>query len=162
MDITTTKKEQENLEQWGDPELYTLSHAYELILRGERAWTALGNFMNDFFHYFPERRQMLIDGPIQEPVCASLEQHQWAVFCAASAEYLAILFNLTIPMWTQESHLACLEERWYVSPRAMKNNAVRAYYDESTPATFARRNIFCGERVFLYKTQRPQMLPKTA
>lgn len=162
MEMTAIKSEQDNWEQWGNPELYTLSHAYELILRGEREWTALGNFMNDFFHYFPEKRQMIIDEPIQEPTNASLEQHQWAVFCAASAEYLATSYDLAIPAWTQASHLACLEECWYMSPRALKNGAVRAYYDESTPAAFARRNIFCGGRVFLYKTQRPSMLPQTA
>ncbi|GHO48388.1 hypothetical protein [Ktedonospora formicarum] len=162
MELTSTINSIEIQEQWGDSQLYTLAHAYELMLHGEREWTALGNFMNDFFHYFVDQRQVLLDEPVKEPEIASLEQHRWAVFCAASAEHLATTYSLLVPAWAQEPSLACLTERWYLSPRALKNEAVRAYYDESTPRAFTRRNIFCGERVFLYKTERPQSLPKIA
>lgn len=141
---------------------YTLRRAYRLIVEGERDWTALGNFMNDFFSYYPQRsrRQALINGTVKEPKDATPEQHRWAVFCAAAAEYLAHQYGLEVPQWTQAPHLARLDDAWYFSRVAPKKEAVRLRQEQATPPEFAARNIFCGARVFANKTEHDSLPPE--
>lgn len=94
-----------------------------------------------------------------EPDDVTLEQHRWAVFCAASAEYLAQEYGLEVPGWTSAPELARLDEPWFhIAGPGLKKPTVRARYEQSTPEIFKQRNIFCGDRVFWNKTQ-PHLLP---
>jgi hypothetical protein len=141
---------------------YTLRRAYQLIVDGERDWTALGNFMNDFFDYSRQKsqRQRLINGAVKEPVQPTPEQHRWAVFCAAAAEHLAHKYGLDVPAWTQEPHLARLSDPWYFSQVALKKPDVRERQERGTPPEFAARNIYCGPRVFANKTEHHLLPPE--
>ncbi len=40
--------------------LQTMAWTYQEICQGERPWTALGNFMNDWFDYAKDRRAQLL------------------------------------------------------------------------------------------------------
>src|SRR5215469_9718472 len=69
-------------------QLHTMSIAFRQICAGEREWTALGNFMNYWYAYAKDRRAELIADPLSVYDETSLYQHRWAVFCAASVEWL--------------------------------------------------------------------------
>ncbi len=47
--------------------LQTMALTYEEIVQGERPWTALGNFMNDWFEYAKDKRPQLVADPIVLP-----------------------------------------------------------------------------------------------
>ncbi len=81
------------------PELQTMRMTYQQITKGERPWNALGDFLNYWFGYAPDRREELVKDPIQEPEGPALDLHQWAVFCAASVEYLCQRSGLPCPDW---------------------------------------------------------------
>ncbi len=130
-------------------ELQTMAVSYKEICEGQRPWNPLGNFMNDFFGNFPDRRDELINDPIEEPKDATLDMHKWAVFCAASVEYLCEQYNLPCPAWVTNSAYV-LDEPWYDSPGADKP-LVRERLRQKTPSAWAKRNIYCGNRVFLNK-----------
>lgn len=68
--------------------LQTMALTYQEICRGERPWVALGNFMNDWFDYAKEQRAELVTTPVTLPEKLDNEMFRWAVFCAASVEYL--------------------------------------------------------------------------
>ena len=78
-------------------ELQTIARSYKEICEGQRPWNPLGNFMNDFFGNFPDRREELLRDLIEEPEDATYEMHKWAIFCAASVEYHCERYNLQCP-----------------------------------------------------------------
>ncbi|GER90347.1 hypothetical protein KDW_45090 [Dictyobacter vulcani] len=131
-------------------ELQTISVSYQEICSGAEPWLPLGNFMNDFFGNFTDRRVELLRDPIQEPLNPTEEQHRWAVFCAASVEYLCQKYDLPVPTWTSDPAYAPLPEPWYHSKMAHKP-AVQQRLLRETPEAFAKRNIYCGGRVFANK-----------
>lgn len=138
--------------------LQTMQLSYQEICEGERPWTALGNFRNDFFKNAPEQRMRLIEDPIEEPRNATLEQQRWAAFCASSVEYLCEKYNLPCPAWT--SAFSPLADSWFTGPNTHKQN-VRDYFIKCTPVAFSKRNIFCGDRVFSNKHEHtPEMLQR--
>ncbi|GHO62296.1 hypothetical protein KSC_011880 [Ktedonobacter sp. SOSP1-52] len=130
-------------------ELQTMSVSYQEICAGEGPWIALGNFMNDFFGNFTEQRSELVQDPIQLPANATPEQWRWAVFCAASVEYLCQQYALACPSWALNPAYT-LDEPWYYAPGAHKES-VRERLRQRTPAEFTRRNIYCGNRMFANK-----------
>ena len=130
-----------------DTELQTIQVSYKEICEGERPWTALGNFMNDFFGNFPERRGDLVRDPVQEPANSTLDMHRWAVFCAASVEYLCQKYGLVCPDWVHEANYA-LPEPWFHSSAAEHKLHVRERIMRETPEAFTRRNIYCGNRIY--------------
>ncbi|GHO59265.1 hypothetical protein [Ktedonobacter robiniae] len=142
---------QEKRKLQSEPGLYTLKRAYELLIEGITPWVALGNFMNDFYGYFVEKRQELIDEPIVVPENATEEQLRWAVFFAASAEYHANKYNLQIPEWCQDSMYTEVKEEWVMSVRPSPSEAIRERYKNTSPEEFRRRKIYCGSRVFANK-----------
>ena len=129
--------------------LQTISVAYREILAGEDPWIALGNFLNDFYGNYPDRRAELVSEPLSEPLNPSEEEHRWAVFCAASVEYLCQKYELACPAWVHNPAYS-LAEPWYYSPGASKPQ-VRARLERDTPEPFTRRNIFSGKRMFVNK-----------
>jgi hypothetical protein len=133
-------------------ELQTIQLSYWEISKGEDPWIPLGNFMNDFFGNDPELRMELVKVPIQEPENATPELHRWAVFCAASIEYLCQEYGISCPDWVY-SPAYTLAEPWYYSLGAHKPH-VRERLTRDTPEPFTRRNIYCGTRIFANKYER--------
>ncbi|MBO0794605.1 MAG: hypothetical protein J2P36_27135, partial [Ktedonobacteraceae bacterium] len=131
------------------PELYTMQMTYRGIVEGERPWNALGDFMNYWFGYTADRREDLIKDPIQEPVEVTLELRRWAAFCAAAAEYLCARSNIPCPGWVHNP-VYTLSEPWFKGLGAHKPHVQQRLIQE-TPGPFARRNIYCGDRVFANK-----------
>ncbi len=141
-------------------ELQTIAQSYKEICEGQRPWNPLGNFMNDFFGNFPDRREELIQDPIEEPENATYEMHKWAVFCAASVEYLCEQYGLQCPDWVNNPTYTLLEP-WYDSPGADKPQ-VRERLQQKTPLAWTKRNIYCGNRVFWNKYELRSEQSKTA
>ncbi len=133
-----------------DAPQHTIANAYREICGGRAPWVALGNFMEDFFWHRAKRyRAKLLAEPIQEPAEPTTEQRQWAAFCAASVEYLCQKYDLPCPAWVNNPSYV-LAEPWYHSPFAYKPH-VRASLQEESPEAFAKRNIFCSNRVYANK-----------
>jgi hypothetical protein len=129
--------------------LQTVARAYQEILAGEEPWLALGNFMNDWFIYAREHRAELIaEVPAQHG--DELYQQRWATFIAASVEYLCQQSGLPCPLWVQDPGYQ-LETPWYHA--LYVDEVVRAWLQETTPEPFRRRNIYCGDRVYLDKQE---------
>ncbi len=131
------------------PELQTMGMTYQRIVQGERPWNALGDFLNYWFGYATERREELVKDPIQEPAEVTPDLHQWAVFCAASVEYLCKHYGVDCPDWVYNP-VYTLSEPWFKGLGAQKPH-VQARLMQETPEPFTRRNIYCGNRMFLNK-----------
>jgi len=129
--------------------LQTMAFTYQEICLGEQPWVALGNFMNDWFDYAKDQRAELITTPISLPEKPDKEQFRWAVFCAASVEYLCKRYKVSCPVWALDP-LYILPEPWFDAPMAHKAE-VREYLIQQTPEQFTRRNVYCGDRVFANK-----------
>ena len=133
-----------------DDPLQTIARAYEEICAGEEPWVALGNFMNEWFIYATDRRAELVaDAPLP-PYAPTLQEHRWACFLVASVEYLCQRYALSCPSWVYEN-ASCLQEPWYDVP--YPNDEIRAWLEQTTPEPFKKRNIYCGDRVFLDKRE---------
>lgn len=129
--------------------LHTMAATFQDICRGEEPWIALGNFMNEWFDYAKDRREELVATPLSLPEGAHQRQRRWAAFCAASVEYLCARSSVPCPAWVYQS-VFILPEPWFDAPMAHKPE-VRTYLLEQTPEPFARRNIYCGNRMFANK-----------
>jgi hypothetical protein len=148
--------------------MQTLARSYEEILDRVPGypWVPLGNFMQDFFRNFPdERAELLADPPQVRRQWSSgnqseeeREAQQWTVFCAASAEYLAHKYGLVCPAWVHDPVYAPLSEPWYFAPMAYKKENVRQRAERTTPLEFARRNIYCGDKIYVDKYAEAQKL----
>jgi hypothetical protein len=137
---------------WYTP--HTMRTAYGEIAGDEPEeypWVPLGNFSNDFFGE-PELREHLIKDPIIEPDNATAEAHQWAVFCAASVEYLCQKYDLMCPQWVHDPQFSRIENPWYMT-FSLPGEHTKQYLRETTHELFARRNIFCGDRVWMSKRE---------
>jgi hypothetical protein len=126
-------------------QLQTMSKAFSEICQGERPWTALGNFMNYWYEYARDLREVLIADPLSPYDEHNIEQHRWAVFCAASVEWFCNKYHVPCPSWVHSPQYAFLDEPWFFYP-GEKTQLV-----ETTPEEFTRRNIFCGDRCYANK-----------
>jgi hypothetical protein len=129
--------------------LQTMALTYQEISQGERPWTALGNFMNDWFDYAKDQRVRLVAEPINQPISSSVDMMRWAAFCAASVEWLCDRYQIACPEWVYNTAYT-LSEPWFDSPGAHKPE-VRLRLIQETPEPFTRRNIYCGNRMFANK-----------
>jgi len=130
-------------------QLQTMAFSYQEICQGELPWVALGNFMNYWFDYAKDRRTELVATPISLPDPLSDELFRWAVFCAASVEYLCERYGVPCPSWVHNPAY-CLSESWFDAPMAHKLQ-VRERLVQQTPEPFTKRNIYCGNRMFANK-----------
>jgi hypothetical protein len=130
---------------WTD--LQTMRIAYQEIARGERPWNALGDFMNYWFGYTPDQRLELVCDPLDLAANATPEATRWAVFCAASVEYLCERYDIPCPAWVNDPAYTALSEPWFKGLGASKP-AVQERLRRETPEPFCRRNIYCGDRMF--------------
>jgi hypothetical protein len=74
---------------------------------------------------------------------------QWGAFCAASVEYLCELFQQPCPQWAHDPYYV-LEVPWWNTLRRPDPDA-QDYLRKITPPAFARRNIFCSNRLYQNK-----------
>lgn len=136
------------METW-DHHIQTMAVAYQQICQGEAPWIALGNFMNAWFGYAKDRRPQLVADPISLPTSPTPDMFRWAVFCAASVEWLCARYGVPCPSWVHNP-IYHLSDPWFDSPGAHKPE-VREWLIHQTPEPFTRRNIFCGDRMFANK-----------
>ncbi len=129
----------------------TMAQAYRDICAGEMPWVAIGNFTNEWFDYARDQRGELIAESLVLPEAPTAEQWRWAVFCAASVEWLCSRYEVVCPAWASNPTYT-LAEPWYGfdMPGAYKP-PVREHLIQTTPEPFRRRNIYCGNRVFANK-----------
>jgi hypothetical protein len=132
-----------------DP-LQTIARTYEEICAHEEPWVALGNFQNDWFIYAADRRAELIANAPQEQPTPTPEEHRWACFIAASVEYLCQQYAVPCPHWVYEHpcHYQ-LETPWYDVPYLTDD--IRTWLEKTTPEPFRKRNIYCGDRIYVNK-----------
>ena len=126
--------------------LQTFRRSFIEICSGEAPWIPLGKFMHQFFGSFSHLRLELVEETIEVPDNCSAELFRWAVFCAASVEYLCQKYNLACPEWALNPWYS-LEDPWYYALGADLPR-VQEKLRQTTPEPFAKRNIFCGDRVF--------------
>lgn len=126
--------------------LQTFRRSFREICAGEAPWIPLGKFMHQFFGSFAHLRAELVEESIEIPENYSPEQFQWAVFCAASVEYLCQKYNIPCPEWALNPRYT-LKSPWYYALGADLPR-VQEKLRQTTPEPFTKRNIFCGDRVF--------------
>ncbi len=127
----------------------TVQHSFEDICAGEDPWIPLGKFMHQFFGEYKENREKLLEDPLQLPKQMTTDQLHWAVFCAASVEYLCGKYHLSCPTWALHPQYH-LEAPWYLGIGANLPH-VQAKLRTTTPEEFSKRNVFCGDRTFRNK-----------
>lgn len=143
----------------------TLARAYAAITAHTDPWVALNEFFHEWFDYSrTERAQLvaedvlpggpsaLLDAPPSElPMPERDRRWRWAVFCAATAEYLCTRDGMVSPAWVADPRYT-LAEPWYsFGTRDPLTPEERAHLEQSTPAPLRRRNLLCGDRVFANK-----------
>ncbi|HLZ61992.1 MAG TPA: hypothetical protein VKR06_34035 [Ktedonosporobacter sp.] len=116
----------------------TMHLAFKDICNGERPWTALGNFMNYWFGYATDRREMLVAEPIPEAPANEYCQ-RWAAFCAASVEHLCNKYTVPCPEWVHDPKYI-LPEPWYYEPELRFRERLIA----ESPDEFKKRNVYSG------------------
>jgi len=126
-------------------QVQTMALTYQAICQGERPWVALGNFMNEWLDYAIDQRAQRIAEPLTLPEEPDTDAHRWAAFCAASVEWLCHRYEVSCPSWVYHSAYS-LPEPWFDSPGAHKPQ-VRERIIHQTPEPFARRNVFCSNRM---------------
>ena len=127
-------------------QLQTMQRTFEEICQGQDPWIPLGNFMNDWYAYHADRRAELIADSLPDPTTYSPTLHPWATFCAASVEWFCATYQVPCPSWVHSS-IYQLPNPWFTR----ESMGVRQWLHETTPEPFRRRNIFCGNRMFLNK-----------
>ena len=130
------------------PTRQTMVRAYTQICAGEiDPDIALGNFRNAWYGHAKDIRPDLVSEPIAQPVHETDFTRRWGAFCAASVEFLCDRYNVPCPQWA-------LDPR-YVLPNPWWSDVwIRTSHEELmriTPTPFARRNIFCGNRLYQNK-----------
>jgi hypothetical protein len=113
------------------------------IAAGVDPWIAYRDFLEDWT-YLPESRSSVIAQP---PPFVGEEQRRWAALLAASVEALCTREGLPVPEWTGRRDFR-LSEPWYLY---RGTGRIREWLRETTPAAFARRNIWSGNRI-LHRT----------
>ena len=130
--------------------IQTMKRAYQQICTGEEPWIALGNFRNAWYGYAKDIRAALVNEPLAEAERETEHTHRWAAFCAASVEFLCDRYGVPCPEWVHDPRYT-LATPWHGDIRDTTQKPVRQHLIETTPVAFARRNIFCGNRLFQNK-----------
>ncbi len=125
----------------GGVRLQTFKRSYAQILAGDEPWYPLGKFMHQFFGRYQSYRAELVRESIEVPEDVTAEQWQWAVWCAASVEYLCNKYGLACPDWALDERYQ-LSEPWYYD-EAGDLPEVQAELRAEAPEEFARRGVFC-------------------
>jgi hypothetical protein len=132
--------------------LHTMAATFIAIQRGEDPWVALGNFSNEWFIYARDRRAELVADPpplIATTTLCALDEKRWSTFIAASTEYLCIQSAIPCPFWLSHLHDRLMTP-WY--DVVYLDQEIQRWLEETTPESFKRRNIYCGDKIFLDKS----------
>jgi hypothetical protein len=127
----------------------TFQRSFQEICAGEDPWISLGKFMHQFFGEYQDSRPLLLNDPLLLSENITPNQFRWAVFCAASVEYLCNMYDLSCPTWALDTTYV-LDQPWYQG-LGSEHEHVQERLRLTTPEEFARRNIFCGNRVYRNK-----------
>jgi len=127
----------------------TMTWAYDEICAGEDPWTALGNFTNAWYGYAKHMRADLVSEPLTRPEQETEHTRRWGAFCAASVEFLCDRYHVPCPDWVHDPSYI-LETPWWRTKQA-DDPSTREFLVKITLAPFARRNIFCTNRLFQNK-----------
>lgn len=109
------------------------------IAAGIDPWIAFRDFLEDWT-YLPESRAGLA---ARRPPYATDEERRWAALLAASIEVLCARDGSLAPEWTRDPAFR-LDEAWYLYEGTGR---IREWLRETTPAEFASRNIWSGNRL---------------
>jgi hypothetical protein len=106
---------------------------------GGDPWIAFRDFLEDWT-YLPEARAELIAArpPVRAP-----RDRRWAALLAASVEALCERDGVPVPAWTADPSLS-LRRPWYLYDG---RGRIRDWLRASTPAVFAKRNIWSGDKI---------------
>jgi hypothetical protein len=129
--------------------LQTMTQAYQQICGGEEPWIALGNFRNAWYGYAKDSRAALVSEPLAKPAQDTDHTRRWSAFCAATVEFLCERYGVPCPAWVHDPRYT-LETPWWYTERA-EDPQIREWLMQTTPAPFARRKIFCGNRLYQNK-----------
>jgi hypothetical protein len=132
----------------------TIKRAYQDIREGGEPWVAIGDFSHDWHRpsTSAEGRAALVVEPITLPDEPTLEQRQWAAFCAASVEYLCEQAGIPAPAWIENpAYILADAEAFFTSPAAASKPRVRERLKQEAPPAFKRRNVYCSARVYASK-----------
>ncbi len=131
--------------------IHTIAWAYQQICAGEDPWTALGDFTNAWYDYAKDNRAALVSESLGKPERETEHTRHWAAFCAASVEFLCDRYGIPCPQWAQEPDYM-LSTPWYGDNIVnLADTAVLQHRIKMTPTPFARRNVFCGNRLYQNK-----------
>ena len=131
--------------------MHPMARAYQTICAGEDPWTVLGNFTNAWYDYAKQMRVALVDEPLRMPEPETEHTRHWAAFCAASVEFLCGRYGVPCPVWVDKPDYV-LSTPWYGDNIVdLADTVVLQHRIKTTPAPFARRNVFCGNRLFQNK-----------
>ena len=106
---------------------------------GVDPWIAYRDFLEDWT-YIPAARASLAD---TIPMTTVDEHRRWIMLLAASIEMLCDRDGLDAPAWIMDPALR-VAEPWYLYDG---NGRMREWLHETTPAPFASRNIWSGNRL---------------
>jgi hypothetical protein len=109
------------------------------IAAGVDPWIAFRDFLEDWT-YLPESRIKLA---ARRPPFDNGEQRRWAALLAAAIESLCARDGLGQPAWTRDPVFR-LEDAWYLYEG---RGRIRDWLHETTPPSFASRNIWSGDRL---------------
>ena len=128
-----------------------MAWAYQQICAGEDPWTALGNFTNAWYDYAKDIRAALVSEPLVKQEQDTEYNRHWGAFCAASVEFLCDRYGVLCPEWVQEPDYM-LSTPWYGDNIVnLADTVVLEHRIKTSPTPFARRNVFCGNRLYQNK-----------
>jgi hypothetical protein len=127
----------------------TIAEAYRQMCKGQEPWIALGNFRNAWYGHAKDRRVELVSEPLGKPAQDTEFANRWGAFCAATVEFLCERYAILCPQWVHEPGYT-LETPWWHTERADDPKILKRLI-QTTPEAFARRKIFCGNRLYQNK-----------
>lgn len=129
--------------------IQTMTRAYQQICAGEEPWIALGNFRNAWYGYAKDIRADLVSVPPVPPEQETEYTLRWRAFCAASVEFLCDRYNVPCPTWVHDPQYVLASPWWHTDH--VNSASMRAKLMQMAPDPFARRNIFCSNRLYQNK-----------
>jgi hypothetical protein len=132
--------------------LQTFKRTFEQILNGDEPWYPLSEFTHQWFGRYQDYRAELVREAIEVPESVSPEQFRWAVWCAASVEYLCKKYGQEVPAWVMDQRYQLLEP-WYYDE--IEGPEEEAELREETPEAFAWRNVYCEANPYRNKYEKP-------